>query len=219
MNLCHLNISLEANYSREPFSPRFWRKVYPKTHICVEIARALPQLESFTYSGRICHQFFHQVVRLCDPDGRGNSRLKSIDLAVKNCCRASTSTADATGVSEMAFIVALENLVLAGIRSLDQLKAVKFLRIRFIDLESPMPLLNPFFQLSGNQCTGLWSDQILFALSVSRPVAKFAQLSDDFCGIKYDKEGKLTLRSNFPRFPALSLKVANYEELSPPLIT
>ncbi|KAI9743608.1 MAG: hypothetical protein M1818_002924 [Claussenomyces sp. TS43310] len=114
----------------------------------------------------------------------------------------------------MAFIAALEALVLAGIRSLDCLAALQYLRIRFVDLESPMPLLNPFFQLKSNQCTGLWSAEILAALAKARPSATYAELSEDFGGVRYSKEGKLVPGATFPKTRPLSMKVASYEALS-----
>jgi len=104
--------------------------------------------------------------------------------------------------------------VTAGVRSLERLPALTSLRIRFIDLESPMPLLNPFFQMNNSLCTGLWSEQILTALAVARPSANYAELSEDFGGISYDKEGKLVPGAAFPRSRPLSLKVASYEALS-----
>jgi hypothetical protein len=176
------------------------------------LAQALPQLESFTYSGRICHQFFQDVGRLADPDRRGNMKLKSLDLTVKNCCR--PVFMDGSGINDPAFITALENLVVAGVRSLDHLKSLTLLRIRFIDLESPMPLLNPFFQMKDNCCTGLWSEKILITLAASRPAASFVELSDDFGGISYDKEGKVVPGAKTSRTRPLSMKVSSYEAFS-----
>jgi hypothetical protein len=211
-----VKISLEANYSREPQSPRFWRKVYPQVHVCHDMAKALPHLESFTYCGRVCHHFFQQISRVADPDGRGNTKVKAIDLNVKNTCRPlSDLQRDVTGVTDISFIASLETLIVAAIKSLSHLTAVNYLRIRFLDLESPMPLLLPYFELKDNVCTGLWSDKILIALAKSRPAARYPELSDDFAGIKYDKEGKLIPGETFPRSKPSSLKVSAYAELVP----
>ncbi len=144
----------------------------------------------------------------------GNSRLRSIDLTVKNCCRPACVILDGTGISDSAFIGALETLIIHGVRSLQRLSALSNLRIRFIDLGSPMPLLNPFFQLKDNKCFGLWSDDILTALSIARPTASYLELSEDFGGIIYDKDGKLVPGATFPRTRPLSMKVASYEALS-----
>lgn len=213
--LRHLNVSLESTYSREALSPRFWQKIYPsKTHICIQLARAIPQLESFTYCGRVCHQLFQDVARLADPDRRGNSRLKMLDLTVKNCCRPPSVFMDGSGINDPSFISALEELVVSSVASLRHLKSLELLRIRFVDLESPMPLLNPFFQLKDNKCTGLWSDRILLALSVARPEASYIELSDDFGGITYDKEGKLVSGEKSSKTRPLSMKVSSYEPFS-----
>jgi hypothetical protein len=141
-------------------------------------------------------------------------RLKSLDLTVKNCCRPAAVFMDGSGINDPAFITALENLVIAGVSSLDHLKSLTFLRIRFIDLESPMPLLNPFFQMKDNSCTGLWSEKILIALAASRPAACYVELSDDFGGITYDKEGKIIPGDKTSRTRPLSMKVSSYEAFS-----
>lgn len=181
------------------------------------MAKALPQMERFTYCGRICHHFFGHVIKNLDSNSRGNDKVRSIDLTVKNCCRA-REMLDGTGIADAAFISALEHLIVAAIKSLERLITVNFLRIRFVDLESPMPLLNPFFQLKGNEATGLWSDKILAALAKSRPAAQFPELSDDFGGIRYDKEFKLVPGKTFPRGRPLSLKVSSYSALHNELV-
>lgn len=206
----HVNLSLETNYSRELISPRFWRKIYPDhIHICTEMAKAVPQMERFTYCGRVCYQFFDHLVRGLEPGSPTNDKTRSIDLTVKNCCRPRDAI-DGTGISDPAFISALEALVIAGIKCLERFTAIKFLRIRFVDLESPMPLLNPFFQLKGSEVTGLWSDKILAALAKSRPAAEYPDLSDDFGGFKFDKDFKPIPGRAFPRGRPLSLKVSSY---------
>lgn len=218
LTISHLNISLEGNYSREALSPRFWRKIYPeRTHICLEMAKAVSNLESFTYCGRICHQFFDQILKFVDPDQRVIPKLKSLDITVKNCCRPASvdlNALDGSGINDPAFIAALESLVISGINSLTRLKALNFLRIRFVDLESPMPLLNPFFLMKDNRCSGLWSDEILAALSTARPAASFYELSESFGGISYDKDGKIVPGVGFPRTKPRSIKVSSYEPFS-----
>lgn len=151
-------------------------------------------------------------MRHSDRNSRGNDKVKSIDLTVKNCCRPH-DVIDGTGITDPAFISALENLIVSAIKSLEHLVTVHFLRIRFVDLESPMPLLNPFFQLKGNEATGLWSDRILTSLAKSRPAASFPELSEDFGGLKYDKDFKLVPGKSFPRGRPLSLKVSSYSSL------
>jgi hypothetical protein len=121
---------------------------------------------------------------------------------------------DGSGINDPSFISALEKLVVCGVASLRALKSLDFLRIRFVDLESPMPLLNPFFQLKNNKCAGLWSDKILLALSAARPEASFIELSEDFGGIAYDKEGKLVPGEKSSKKRPMSMKVSSYEVFS-----
>jgi hypothetical protein len=108
-----------------------WRKIYPECHICFELAKALPQLEALTYSGRICHHFFAQATRLAEQQA---SKLKSLDIIVQNCCRPKNVWSDGTGISNWAFIKSFEALVTAGVHSLSKLTELNYLRIRFIDL-------------------------------------------------------------------------------------
>ena len=131
LNLTHLNICMEADYRREAMCPAFFRKVTQKTHFCMELAKAVPTLEHLAFTGRVCHCFFDFAARLTS---RRDSRLKSVDLVVKNCCRSTFQWNDGTGITDMAFIMAFEALVLSGVRALDKLGALDFLRIRFIDL-------------------------------------------------------------------------------------
>jgi hypothetical protein len=157
------------------------------------------------------------VARLVDPDCIASWKLKSIDLTVKNCCRPPSVFMDGTGINDPLFISALEILVISGVKSFERLASLEFLRIRFIDLDSPMPLLNPFFQMKGNTCTGLWSESILSALSTSRPAARFVELSDDLSGLCYDKDGKIVpgaVALKGTRTRPLSIKVSSYEAFS-----
>ncbi len=130
-NLTHLSICLEADYRREAVSPLFFKKVGLKTHFCVEMAKAIPTLEHLVYTGRVCHSFFDNAAKLSNPR---ESRLKSVDLVIKNICRPTFLWNDGSGITDMAFILAFEALVLSGVKSLDRLSALNFLRIRFIDL-------------------------------------------------------------------------------------
>jgi hypothetical protein len=136
-NLTHLNICLEADYRREAVSPLFFKKVGLKTHFCIEMAKSIPTLEHLVYTGRVCHSFFDNAAKL---SSARESRLKSVDLIVKNICRPTFLWNDGSGITDMAFILAFESLVLSGVKSLDRLAALEFLRIRFIDLGT---FLNP----------------------------------------------------------------------------
>ncbi|KAH8752644.1 hypothetical protein F5882DRAFT_432495 [Hyaloscypha sp. PMI_1271] len=209
-NLTHLNICLEADYRREAVSPLFFKKVGLKTHFCVDMAKAIPTLEHLVYTGRVCHSFFDHAAKLSNPR---ESRLKSVDLIIKNICRPTFLWNDGSGITDMAFILAFEALVLSGVKSLDRLSALDFLRIRFIDLESPLPALNPYFNLNHNQCTGIWSDAIVDALARTRPKASFVEKSENLGDIGF-KDGQLLGSPVFSKTRPLSVKVSNYLSLS-----
>lgn len=49
------------------------------------------------------------------------------------------------------------------------------MRIRFIDLDSPAPLLNPMFHLEENHAWGMYSDEILRTLMDVRPNVHFGK--------------------------------------------
>lgn len=130
-NITHLNLCLENDYRRETVSPVFFRKVTQQTHFCHGLAKSIPTLEHLAYTGRVCRGFFETAAQLSN---ERTSRLKSVELIVKNCCRPHPQWNDGSGISDMSFISAFEALVLSGVRSLNKLAALEYLRIRFIDL-------------------------------------------------------------------------------------
>lgn len=132
-NLTSINLNLEGvEYRRELSFPPYFLKVSNKMHFCTKLAEAAPNLEHLAYTGRVCRAFFELTSRLVDPR---STRLKSIDLTVRNCCRHVVHWNESgSGITDMNFINAFEALVLAGIRSLGKLKAVEYLRIRYVDL-------------------------------------------------------------------------------------
>lgn len=130
-NITHLNIVLESDYRREAICPSFYRKVNLNMHFCSEMARAMPTLEHFAYTGRVCGSFFDNAAA---HSNKRTSRLKTIDLTVKNVCRQQYQWNDGSGITDMNFILAFESLVLSACRSLNILAALEFLRIKFIDL-------------------------------------------------------------------------------------
>ncbi|KAL3421384.1 hypothetical protein PVAG01_07829 [Phlyctema vagabunda] len=211
-NITHLNLCLEGDYRREAMVPAFFRKVNQQTHFCAEFAKAIPTLEHLVYTGRVCHSFFDCAAQLSNSR---TSRLKSVDFIVKNCCRPTLQWNDGTGITDMAFIAAFEALVAAAVRSLERLAALEFLRIRFIDLESQVPPLNPYFQLESNICTGIWSDYIVDTLARVRPKVAFVERSDSLGDVGYDKDGRLLTGPAFLKYRPLSIKVSSYLALSP----
>ncbi|KAL2061431.1 hypothetical protein VTL71DRAFT_7704 [Oculimacula yallundae] len=208
--LTHLNVCLEADYRREAVSPMFVKKVAGVTHLCAEMAKAIPTLEHLSYTGRICWSFFDQAAKLSDPR---TSRLKSVDIVVKNVCRPLGIWNDGSGITDAAFIAAFEKLVIYGAKSLNRLSSLQFLRIRFLDLESQVPALNPYFQLQNRQCTGLWSEAIIDALTEARPTATFTEKPDDLCDFEF-KDGQLRPPALFSKTKPLSIKVSSYLTLS-----
>lgn len=135
--ITNLNICIEGDYRRETSFPPYFLRVMNNVHFCMKLAEAVPALEHISYTGRVCRTFFDRASLLVDPR---TTRLKSIDLTVKNCCRhVSHWNESGSGITDMNFIRAFENLVLAGIRSLGNLKAVEYLRIRFVDLGMFIP--------------------------------------------------------------------------------
>lgn len=132
-NLTSLSLNLEGvEYRRELSFPPYFLKVSNTLHFCTKLAEAAPSLEHFAYTGRVCRSFFELLTKLVDPR---TTRLKTIDLTVRNCCRHVVHWNESgSGITDMNFINAFEALVLAGIRSLAKLKAVEYLRIRYVDL-------------------------------------------------------------------------------------
>lgn len=211
-HITNLNLCLESDYRREGVMPVFYSKVVQKTHICLRMAEALPSLEHFAYTGRMCHHFFEMAMRSTDPR---TSRLKSIDLTVKNCCRHMTSFHESgSGIQDMGFIDAFDKLVVSAIRSLEKFKQVVFLRIRFVDLDSVLPPLNPFFLMRNGVCSGVWSDRILAEMGRVRPEVVFAELSESFGNIVYNKDGRMVITPEPPKTKITSLKLSNYRSLA-----
>jgi hypothetical protein len=130
-HLTNLNLCLESDFRREAVSPSFWGKVCLTTHFCVDMAKAMPTLEHFAYTGRVCHSFFDTAASWSNPR---TSRLQSIDIVVKNVCRATSQWNNGSGITDMSFILAFEALVVSAVRALGRLAAVELLQIKFIDL-------------------------------------------------------------------------------------
>ncbi|KAM3083956.1 hypothetical protein ACMFMG_001934 [Clarireedia jacksonii] len=210
-HITHLNICLENDYRREATTPAFFRKVSQKTHFCNDLAKAIPTLEHLAYTGRVCHTFFDTAARLSN---RRTTRLKSVELIVKNCCRPTMQWNDGSGISDMTFILAFEALVLSAVKALDKLTALDYLRIRFIDLESQVPPLNPYFEMVQNRCTGIWSNQIVEELAKSRSSAYFVEKAETLGEVEVGKDGQFLTGPTFSKTRPLSIKVSSYLALS-----
>lgn len=207
-----LSLCLESDYRREGAIPAFFSKVAYRDHICAKMAEALPSLEHFAYTGRVCHHLFEAAMKSVDAR---TSKLRRVDLTVKNCCRPLESFLDSgSGIQDMGFIDAFEKLVLAAIRSLETFEDLEYLRIRFVDLESVLPPLNPYFLMRNGECSGVWSNKIVDELASARPDATFVELSDSFGNVVYNKDGRMVITPEYPRTRITSLKLSNYRSLA-----
>lgn len=169
--IVRLNLCLEGLYAKEDISATKWRKVYPAHHACLDLGLLGPQLERFTYTGRMCGKLFESASTAAITGSRDRPLLKSVDLVVKNCCRESlTNWTDGTGVHHLEFILLFRKLVIEACRALAIYTELSHLRIRFIDLDSPNQLMNPYFNLQPNgKCAGFWDEEILALLQKARP--------------------------------------------------
>lgn len=237
--LSSLSLNLEGvEYRRELSFPPYFLKVSNSLHFCTKLAEAASELEHFAYTGRVCRGFFELLSRQVDSR---STRLKTIDLTVKNCCRHVIHWNESgSGITDMNFISAFEALVLAGIKALAKLKAVEYLRVRYVDLgmyyclsfrthfdlllftclhscgrlDSPVPPLNPYFVLHDGWCSGVWSDAIVDALHKARPDARFEELAESFGEVAINKDGRLVISPDYPKNRVLSLKLSNYAYLA-----
>ncbi|KAJ6185238.1 hypothetical protein N7519_006539 [Penicillium mononematosum] len=220
LTIRHINLSLEGFYNKSgsllvgPSGPR--NSLPP---MCSLLGEAVPRLESFTYTGRVCW-FFFETLKQGATAMRSHSRLRSLDLVVKACCHNkqvdkphhwSQMGAGVGGITSIAFIRAFEAMVVKAIECLSVLPTLEYLRIRFIDLDSTCPPLNPYFQLVNNECTGLWSEDILEALRVNRPSASFISLAD---GITAEYNDQQIVGALVPRVRPLGIQVNTYSLLA-----
>ena len=164
--ITRVNICLEGLNGKQPSSLGKWRKLRPDFHICNDLGRILPQLESLSYTGHICSCFF-KTANAAATKSPTKPRLKSIDLFVRNVCRDTTGIDDGPSIYNWPFIQAFELLMLEAIPSLDLYPELKYVRIRFLDLDSPRPLLNPYWLYENNTSCGLWSQKIDTALNAT----------------------------------------------------
>ncbi|KXX79663.1 hypothetical protein MMYC01_202555 [Madurella mycetomatis] len=203
MRLTSLDLCIEGDYRRElSFPPYFLKGPLPPSLERIIIYRA-KSASSSSIDLMAKHRDPRQI------------RLKSVDLTVKNCCRKVTHWNESgSGITDMNFINAFEELVIAGIRALGRLKSIEYLRIRYVDLDSPVPPLNPYFLLRDGWCSGVWSDAIIAELNRARPNARFEDLAESFGEVGYNKDGRMTISPEFPKSRALSLKLSNYALLS-----
>ncbi|KAJ5782018.1 hypothetical protein N7457_003792 [Penicillium paradoxum] len=211
----HFNLSLDGYHNS---NDRFLRELYMISGnfllVCRIVAEAAPLLESFSFTGRVCWYFFEAMKQQAARLG-SQCRLRSLDIVVKGCCRKPETRPNGTqagpelsGINHMDFVLAFEALIIKAIECLAVLPTLKDVRIRYVDLESTCPALNPYFQLINNECTGLWSPEILEALRNSRPSASFVELEDGLT-VQCD-ENQQIVGAVMPRVRPRSIQVCMY---------
>ncbi|EEP77533.1 predicted protein [Uncinocarpus reesii 1704] len=213
--ITRLSISLEGFCSKKNSQTQWLSKPHTDRHLCRLLGDIVPQLESLTFTGKVCASLF-SAARAATIKSETRSKLKAIDLVVKACCCEQVKmegnlnfVSDYSGITNMTFIKSFENLIIASLRSLDSLNAVQFMRIRYIDLDSICGLLNPYYQLVGNSCTGLWSEDILETLHQTRPDAQYEVLDDGILP-EYGVVAH-TGTTAYPRSRPRSMKASAYE--------
>ena len=213
--LQHVNIGLEGFFTKEHIFSVGDTTASTKPHMCTLLGHVAPRLESLSFTGKLCSCLFDRA-RTVASTCHSAPTLKSIDIVVKSCCceRAPDGVFpsvfdDPTSITNMNFIRAFEQLTIAGVRCLDTCPDLNYVRIRFIDLDSACPLLNPYFHLANNRCTGLWSAGILDALHESRPKASFVELSDGIYP-QYNSHHQV-VGAVYPRSRPQSIQAATYK--------
>ncbi|KAL3457903.1 hypothetical protein BJX64DRAFT_292661 [Aspergillus heterothallicus] len=210
-SLIHINVSMEGFYNKDSSQSRWLGDKPP--HLCDLLGDVAPRLESLTFTGNVCACLFDST-----RDSMGTwsikSKLKSLDLVVKTCCRDKklhpnlSLLEDFSGITNMNFVRAFEKLVIGAIQSLQLHRELNYMRIRFIDLDSACPPLNPYFQLVDNQCTGLWSEPILESLHEARPEAAYLKLTDGIYP-QYGHNHQI-VGAIYPRTRPLSIHASTY---------
>ncbi|KAL4962196.1 uncharacterized protein BDV14DRAFT_110356 [Aspergillus stella-maris] len=223
-SLLHINISLEGFYNKDNSQSRWLGDGVNPPHLCRLLGEVAPRLESLTYTGKVCACLFDSSLKALTnasstPSNipmqtKPTSRLKSLDLIVKTCCRdkklhpSLPFLDEFSGITNLNFIRAFEKLVTSSITSLSAHTELSYMRIRFIDLDSACPPLNPYFQLVDDAATGLWNEPILEALHKSRPNAQFVKLTDGISpqyGANHQVVGAI-----YPRTRPLSIHASTY---------
>ncbi len=226
--LRNLNISLDGMYSKDPSTlGSSSLPGYSHPHLCERLGAILPQLESLSFTGKICECMWSSAIRSLSRM-KEESRLQALEVVVKSCCRQRVTNidpetgeavvdelggvmADGAGINNLIFIKAFERLVLHTVDALAYFPHVKYIRIRFIDLDSPCTLLNPYWLLQGNRVYGVWSEEIVERLNDVRRETSYDELGDgiEIGGIRKE-DTERTVGSLYPRFKPRSIKTSSY---------
>lgn len=218
-SIVHANISLEGFYNKDSLIPNLFGVSQCEPHLCTLLGNVASRLESLSFTGNVCACLFNDIQKFACV-WNSPPKLKSLDLVVKTCCREMPLTDesmplfdDVSGITNMNFIASFERLVLAAVRSLEVFTSLNYIRIRFIDLDSACPPLNPYFQLVNNSCSGLWSYEILEELRRVRPQAQYMELSDGIYP-QYDPSRRQIIGAIYPRARPLSIHAGAYKIIS-----
>ncbi|KKA29850.1 hypothetical protein TD95_000440 [Thielaviopsis punctulata] len=207
-----LDIKMEADYHREIVTPQFYQKALKHCHLCPQLGYAVWSVSHLSYTGRICDKFFEVLESMGSSPEAG--RLKSIDITIKNICRHYENSPDglstASGIQDPLFIQHFESLVISAVRSLKSLKNITYMRIRYVDLDSVFPPLNPYFILKDRSCYGVWSPAIAAYLKMACPEATFPESQLEIPAVLTTDEGGIELNPKFRRLKVKSFKMANY---------
>lgn len=230
--LRHVNISLDGMYSKDPttLASSSFPGQHPASHLCERLGAILPQLESLSFTGKICECMWTSAIRALSKR-REESRLQSLEIVVKSCCRQRVTSidpetgdivvdelggvmADGAGITNLVFIKAFERLITKTVDALRYFPHLKYVRIRFIDLDSPCTLLNPYWWIENRKVYGIWNEEIVELLNEIRPDTSYVELGD---GIEYagarkcdDETGERSPSSLYPRFKPRSIKSSSY---------
>ena len=231
--LRHVTISLDGFYSKETgtsFSSTSSSLFCEPVHLCQRLGHIAPHLESLSYTGKICSCFWNAAAETLRKT-KEEPRLKALEIVVKKCCRPPITLQDpetgemmtailvddvmmdGASITNLAFIRAFERLVVSTVRHLDLFNLLNYIRIRFIDLDSPCALLNPYFQLLRGKCYGLWNEEILDLLPGVRPGLEYEELGE---GINptWRKDDGVVLGQIYPRTKPKSIKSSSYRVLA-----
>ncbi|OAP62164.1 hypothetical protein AYL99_04367 [Fonsecaea erecta] len=196
LRLRHVNISLDGMYSKEPTTLGSSLSGRPP-HLCEQLGRVLPQLESLSFTGKICECIWTSACSALASrkDKTEEPKLKHLEIVVKSCCRqrvtgtdpitgetvvqeAGGIIADGAGLTNLVFIKALERLVFNTVEALPLFPNLEYVRIRYIDLDSPCTLLNPYWLMERGRVYGIWNEEIVERLSELMPDVGYVELSE-----------------------------------------
>ena len=228
--LRHATICLDGFYAKETSLSSLASSSHSSecAHLCQRLGRITPYLESLSYTGKICACFWTAAAEALRKS-REEPKLKVLEVVVKKCCRppipiqdpeTGESTlamiddvmADSASITNMTFIRGFEHFVVATVSQLDTFVHLRHIRIRFIDLDSPCALLNPYFLVRGSRCYGLWNEEILDLLKDKRPGLEFEELGDGL-GVGWRKEGEEDGAVEYPSAKPKAIKSSSYRLL------